>query len=325
MAFEKLESTQQNVVKLLRNSYKKDRLSHAYLFEGERGTYKFQTALYFAQLLLCTNDDKPCGECHNCKRINNQTHPNLFIIESENGQIKKQQIIELQTEFSKTSVEKGSKIFIIKDVDKLRVESANSLLKFIEEPFPNTFGILTTTNINSILPTIISRSQIVTFHSLNKNLIKEELSSLGYESTQANVVSQITNNIDDAINILNSEAFLPIFDIVTEVYNILATKDESVLLYFNKNSSIIYQENNASLFLSLMIMYQKDMISMIINNESSIVFTDEIKTMKNIVLYKDLKKIMGELEYLLDLLSKSHFNINRSLAFDNMLLELESR
>ncbi|PAT02486.1 hypothetical protein CI105_00515 [Candidatus Izimaplasma bacterium ZiA1] len=325
MAFEKLESTQQNVVKLLRNSYKKDRLSHAYLFEGERGTYKFQTALYFAQLLLCTNDDKPCGECHNCKRINNQTHPNLFIIESENGQIKKQQIIELQTEFSKTSVEKGSKIFIIKDVDKLRVESANSLLKFIEEPFPNTFGILTTTNINSILPTIISRSQIVTFHSLNKNLIKEELSSLGYESTQANVVSQITNNIDDAINILNSEAFLPIFDIVTEVYNILAAKDESVLLYFNKNSSIIYQENNASLFLSLMIMYQKDMISMIINNESSIVFTDEIKTMKNIVLYKDLKKIMGELEYLLDLLSKSHFNINRSLAFDNMLLELESR
>jgi len=325
MAFEKLESTQQNVVKLLRNSYKKDRLSHAYLFEGERGTFKFQTALYFAQLLLCTSDDKPCGKCHNCKRIHNQNHPNLFIIEPENGQIKKQQIIELQTEFSKTSVEKGSKIFIIKDVDKLRVESANSLLKFIEEPFPNTFGILTTTNINSILPTIISRSQIVTFHSLNKNLIKEELASLGYESMQAKVVSQITNNIDDAINILNSEAFLPIFDIVTEVYNILAAKDESVLLYFNKNSSIIYQDNNTSLFLSLMIMYQKDMISVLIDNESSIIFNDEIETMKKIVANKNLKRIMGELEYLLDLLSKSHFNINRSLAFDNMLIELESR
>ncbi|MFK5883368.1 MAG: hypothetical protein QM489_03400, partial [Candidatus Izemoplasma sp.] len=105
--FEKIKETQPNVIRLLHNSLTKDRLSHAYLFEGERGTKKFETALYFAQMLLCKADEKPCGVCHSCKRINHFTHPNVYIVEAEKNQIKKKQILALQAEFSKTSLEKG--------------------------------------------------------------------------------------------------------------------------------------------------------------------------------------------------------------------------
>ena len=74
MAFDKIKESQPKVVQLLENSLKKDRLSHAYLFEGEKGTRKFETALYFAQMLLCTSEEsKPCLECKNCKRIDHYT------------------------------------------------------------------------------------------------------------------------------------------------------------------------------------------------------------------------------------------------------------
>ena len=89
-------------------------------------------------MLLCKGEQKPCEICHNCRRIKHHTHPNLSIIEPIKGSIRKKQIVDLQTEFSKTSVEPGPKIYIIKDIETINVGAANSLLKFLEEPHPNT-------------------------------------------------------------------------------------------------------------------------------------------------------------------------------------------
>ena len=73
MAFDNIKQSQPKVVQLLENSLKKDRLSHAYLFEGEKGTKKFDTAIYFAQMLLCKAEEhKPCLVCNNCRRIRNK-------------------------------------------------------------------------------------------------------------------------------------------------------------------------------------------------------------------------------------------------------------
>ena len=107
MAFDKIKEAQPKVVKLLENSIKMNRLSHAYLFEGEAGTKKFETAIYFAQLLLCKNEEKPCGICSNCKRIKNMIHPNVYIVEPDNNIIRKKQIVELQNEFLRDYCEKN--------------------------------------------------------------------------------------------------------------------------------------------------------------------------------------------------------------------------
>ncbi|MFK5883113.1 MAG: hypothetical protein QM489_02095, partial [Candidatus Izemoplasma sp.] len=189
----------------------------------------------------------------------------------------------------------------------------------------NTYGILTTANINKILPTIISRSQIVTFHSLNKSLIEEELINLGFNVMSSKVVSQITNSIDDALDIINNDSFLPLLDLVIEVMNIVARNEESIILYFNENSSIIYEESNTQLFLSFLIMYQKDIVSDKINNKNNIVFSEEIETIEQIGSFKDKDRLINELEDMLSLLSRLEFSINRSLAFDNLLLKLERR
>ena len=326
MAFDKIKSSQPKVVQLLENSLKKDRLSHAYLFEGERGTYKFETALYFAQMLLCTGEEIPCLKCHNCRRIKNRTHPNVYVIEPIKNSIRKQQIIDLQKEFSKTRIEPGPKVYIIKNIETINISAANSLLKFLEEPYPETYAILTTENINRMLPTIISRSQVVQFSSLNKMIIEVDLIESGYPKAISRIVSNLTNSISEAIDIANNEYFLEILDLVKELNNIVASADESIIIYFEENSSIIYQDKLLShLFLSLMIIYQKDIINYKISNLENIVFKDEINTLSIIASNKTKNRLIEELEKMLSLKSRLNSYINERLAYDNLLLSLERR
>jgi len=326
MAFDKIKETQPKVVQLLTNSLKKNRLSHAYLFEGEKGTKKFETALYFAQMLLCTGKDIPCQNCHNCRRISNNTHPNVYVVEPIKNTIRKQQIIDLQKEFSKTRIEAGPKIYIIRNIEKINISAANSLLKFLEEPFPNTHAILTSANINKILPTIISRSQVVQFSSLNNKIVKEDLIESGYPESTSKIIANLTNSITEALDIANNEYFLEILDLIKDLFNIVASKDESIIIYFEENSSIIYQDKMLSdLFLSLLIIYQKDIINYKIKDINNIVFSDELDSIKIIARGKAKNKLIEELEKMLNLKSRLNSYINERLAYDNLLLSLERR
>ncbi len=327
MAFDKIRESQPHVVKLLENSLKKDRLSHAYLFEGEDGTKKFETALYFAKMLLCTSDEeKPCLQCKNCKRIDHGTHPNVYVIEPIKNQIRKSQIQDLQTEFSKTSIEPGPKIYIIKNIETINQSAANSLLKFLEEPFPNIHAILTTSNINRILPTIISRSQVLQFRSLNKSVVMNDLVEAGYPQETSDLVSHLTNSTDKAVEIAGSDSFLDFVEVIKDIYNIILNRDNSIVIYFNENNSIIYQDKELSkLFLSMLIIYQKDIINYKTGNTRNIVFKDEIPTISGIVDTKSKNRLIDELESMLSLQSRVNNYINERLAYDNLLLNLERR
>jgi DNA polymerase-3 subunit delta' len=327
VAFDRIRSSQPHVVQLLENSLKKDRLSHAYLFEGEKGTKKFDTAVYFAQMLLCTSEEnKPCLHCKNCRRVHSGVHPNVYIVEPVNNNIRKQQIQDLQMEFAKTSIEPGKKIYIIKDIDTINVAAANSLLKFLEEPYPDIHGILTTNNINKLLPTIISRSQIVSFQSLNKNIIEEDLREAGYDHSTARIIAQLTNSVEDAIEIASTEYFLDIMDAVTDLFKYMVSLEQSLVLYFNENHSIIYQDKDVShLFLACMILYQKDIIHMQQGDLAHIIFHDEAGTIEQLAALKTKNRLIRELENMLSLKGKLNHYINERLAYDNLLLDLERR
>ena len=96
----------------------------------------------------------PCEECINCKRINHGNHPDIHIVEPDGLSIKKQQIHQLQEEFSKTGVESNQKLYMIYHADKMTVNAANSLLKFLEEPHEQTYAVLITEQPQKMLPTI---------------------------------------------------------------------------------------------------------------------------------------------------------------------------
>ncbi len=326
MAFDKIKTSQPKVVQLLENSLKKDRLSHAYLFEGEEGTKKFETAIYFAQMLLCKSDVKPCLECNDCRRIKHGTHPNVYIIQPVKNLIKKHQIADLQSEFSKTSIEPGPKVYIIRNIEKINVNAANSLLKFLEEPFPNIHAILTTSNINRILPTIKSRSQIVQFSSISRDIVEREIFEAGYDPETSRIISNLTNSASHALEIASNEYYLDLIEMIKDMFNMIYTKEDSLIIYFNHNSSIIYQDKEiSSLFLSMLIIYQKDIINYITGNTGNVVFKDELGTISGIANHKTKNRLIDELESMLSLKSRLHSYINERLAYDNLLLELERR
>lgn len=326
MAFENIKEAQPHVVQLLENSVKKNRVSHAYLFEGERGTKKFEMAQYFAMRLLCTSEEKPCGECHNCRRIKHHTHPNVYVIEPIKNTIKKQQIQDLQNEFAKTSVEPGPKIYIIRNIEKINLQAANSLLKFLEEPISNIHAILTTENMNRLLPTIISRSQIVTFTSVPDKVIAKELISEGFEEETSLIVSKLTNSTKDAFDIASSEYFIDVLQLVKDIYRIISTKEEPLIIYFQENGSIIYQDDEINrLFLSLMIQYQKDILNYYMGDMNHIAYKEEVNNIGIIVREKNKNRLIDELENMLSLQGRMFSYINRSLAYDNLLLKLEKR
>ena len=129
MDFERLKRTQPRVVKTIENSIKMDRLVQVQLFEGAKGTPKMEAALYLASQILCENECA-CGECKECKRIEEGIHPRVYLIDAIDKSIKKEQIESLEHEFSESGLEEGKRVFIINNIDINRppIKPSSSLI-----------------------------------------------------------------------------------------------------------------------------------------------------------------------------------------------------
>ena len=227
-----LKKAQPRALKIIENSKLNSRLSHAYLFTGPKGTYKKEMAYHFAMMLYC-KDKTPCYECSECKAILENRHLNIHYIEPFGQSIKKEQIIALQEEFSKTSLVPGPRVYIINEADTMSTSAANSLLKFIEEPNGETYGILITEHKDNILSTIISRSVVVAFNELDKQMLNEQLLSLNAEPFITNCLSYLTSNISDAGEMIENEGFVKVTELFKQFIQDFANGTPLTLFYKN--------------------------------------------------------------------------------------------
>ena len=233
-----LEQLQPIALTMMKNSILKNRVSHAYLFEGMRGTGKRETGMLLAKSLLCEapiDGYQPCEHCVNCKRINNGNHPDVHIVEPDGLSIKKQQIRELQEEFSKKAVESTRKIYIIVHADKMSVSASNSLLKFLEEPSSQTVAFLLTEQIQQILPTILSRCQVLSFKQLIPNIMAKQLVENGVNPENALLLAHLTNNPEEAIALNVDDWFAQAQKIVLKLYEVLKKNSLDAMVSFKVN------------------------------------------------------------------------------------------
>lgn len=150
----------EEIKRFFKNELKLNKKSGTYLFYGSDSDQLLEFALYFSKGLCCdTLEDDFCDTCNVCQRIDRMTYGDLEVVEDVNG-IKVDTVRELGYKSSSSASEGKRKIFILKDIQKLKKEAGNSLLKLIEEPAENSFFILLTNSLN-ILPTIKSRSILV--------------------------------------------------------------------------------------------------------------------------------------------------------------------
>jgi DNA polymerase III subunit delta' len=191
-----LESKQPLVYKTFSNAITNKRIAHAYLLSGEAGTPLKETAFFIAKSLLCDHPHPLADEeCRTCLRVDHGNYPDVIFLDGEKGTIKKDDVSELVGDFSKTALEeKGIMIYIINLVENMTVEAVNSLLKFLEEPTPNTYAILTTENIAKVLPTIVSRTETMRLLLLPRKEVIAEALSAGVSQPDAELLSYFFNN-----------------------------------------------------------------------------------------------------------------------------------
>jgi len=323
--WDEVKKTQEGIARILTNSISLNRVSHSYIFEGPKGTRKTGVAMLFAKTLLCTNlkDNNPCNECHNCKRVESLTHPNLFIIDPPGKIIKKELISNLIIELSKASLEQGPRVYIVVDADRFNQSSANTLLKTMEEPGQEVYQILITENYNSLLPTIISRAETLHFLPINRSLIKQHLMELNITETLANIVSQYTSDISTAEKLVKDKETEEIYILVTEIFYNFLIKDQSSIISLYQNGKIYNSNESVDIFLNLLTYYQKDILSYKLNVDNSIMFVDQKETIAK--LAKKVTKLQAQkyLEEMLELSMKLKYNINLLLAFNKLLMSLE--
>lgn len=166
---EELRKNHPTVYKVLENALKRDRLAHAYMFVGETSAPKKETAYLLAQSLVCDEDGFADETCESCMRVIHNNYADMIYLDGSAVSIKKEDILKVKEEFSKTNMEsKGKKIYVIDGAEYATISALNSLLTFLEEPGSQTIAILLVENPDQILDTIKSRCQMITFQKQNK-------------------------------------------------------------------------------------------------------------------------------------------------------------
>ena len=151
-----------------------NRISHAYLIEVDNYGEDFEYILSFIKMIICNISYNETFSSDDVRilQINDHNYPDIKVIEPDGNQIKKNQLLDLQKDYSNKSLIDGKRIYIIKQAEKLNVHSANTMLKFLEEPEEDIIAILLTDNRYHVIDTLISRCQILSLKE--NNLVLEE-------------------------------------------------------------------------------------------------------------------------------------------------------
>lgn len=207
MILEDLRKNQKVAYRILENALLKNQLAHAYLFTGERGTPKLESAYLLVQSLVCENEGFACETCEMCQHVVNGGYADLIYVDGKSKSIKKGDILNIQERFSKTQLEVlGKKVYILDGVENATPEALNSLLKFLEEPESDTIAILISEHSDRILETIVSRCQNIPFFKNNTEELEKELQSeMGH--CEAHILSHTCVNKEQALNRFESDEF----------------------------------------------------------------------------------------------------------------------
>ena len=174
---------QNHIVTTLRNQIRAERIGHAYLFCGTRGTGKTTIAKIFAKAVNCENPDEgsPCGQCPSCRSISQGSSLNVIEIDaaSNNGV---DNIREIRDEVTYPPTAGRYRVYIIDEVHMLSIGAFNALLKTLEEPPSYVIFILATTEAHKIPVTILSRCQRYDFHRISADVITQRLQELDRKS-----------------------------------------------------------------------------------------------------------------------------------------------
>lgn len=323
---DKLTKVQPVVMKQLQAIFEKNRTGHAYIFDGAKGTGKKDVAMFFVKLCACLNVSKnvPCETCRNCKRIESGNFPNLLQIEPDGQFIKIDQIRDLISGMTRTGFEDGRKFYIIHHADRLNNSSANTLLKFLEEPEGEVTAILLTEAYHSILPTIQSRCQHIKFSNVSREALMEQLQGQGISFSMASTVSHVTNDIDTAILLANDEQFAHVRKTVLKLVEAVKKNiHEALFLVYEDWIPSLKEKSEIEQALDLLLFAYRDIVAVKADLSSVLVYPDMLASFKDIALHSSYEQLSNQMQAILQARQNLQRNMNRTLMMEQLMLNLQ--
>lgn len=295
----KLEETQPIIYKALKNAIK-GRLAPAYLFYGPEGTPKYEAAIFFAQSILCKEDEMACETCNTCVRVATGEYADLIIIDGSESSISKKDVDELQERFSKTALEDGNgeRIYIINNIENASLAAQSSMLKFLEDPKDNVIAILISDNIQRVLPTIISRCINLPFVQESQDSYYKAALDEGLNEEDAYFLSCLAIGSEEVKEVSESEEYSRAKSMFKQFLNLDGLESNELLIDYDISWSFSKNEKNRNIkllkmFFELVALYAKDVLSH--NEEGDSWYHNVVKSAnKSNRYYADILKIAIE-------------------------------
>ena len=224
--------------------------SHAYLFDSNSLDKLFPYVKNFAKRIICSNYKEECNaDCNICHLIDENTFDDLYIVNPDSISISTSEIDNLMNYMETKSIrENGKRVYIIYGFERLREDVSNKILKFLEEPNDNIYALLMTENIEYILPTIISRCQVIklnfTSNEIDTSLVQKMNDFLDNMYTnKTNSIAYVNDYWTDLLSDRNK--FYDAFEILEKIFsNILNYKYTNTIDDIFKNSFCLINTDN---------------------------------------------------------------------------------
>ena len=310
-----------DILKYISSAVENNRVSHAYILNGERGSGKKMLANLFAMTLLCeTGDNEPCGKCHSCKQAESGNHPDIIRVTHEKPN--SISVDDIRTQVNNTvdikPYQGPYKVYIIPQADMMTPQAQNAILKTIEEPPSYGVFLLLTENAETLLPTINSRCVMLKLRNIKDTLIKkylmENLEIPDYKADMCTAFAQ--GNMGRAIMLANSDHFNEIREEAVQLLKHINEMDLNEIVAAVKNISVYKLEITDYLDI-IMIWYRDVLLYKATKEIDKVVFKDQLQSIKE----QARKSSYEGIELILESLEKAKARLKANVNFD-LVMEL---
>ena len=346
---------QDEVLLRLRAAVRADRVAQAYLFHGPPGVGKTRAALGLAQALNCVAADGPCGSCRPCRKVAGLIHPDVRLLfpstreedsqpedlakrladygadrydrldYARNASIGIDRIRELKAEAAKSLAEGRRRVYILCGANRMLEEAAQSALKLIEEPPPDTHLILVAEEPAALLPTIVSRCQQVRFRALPRRTIEEILISEGkLEGNAARLIASLSNgSLGRALDLKDERSIVRTRDAVVELMQV--RPDAAQIRESVRQEGARWDPSSARRHVELLLMWCHDLLAIKYGlGEDCLSNPDRKGDIEKQARELDVGRIREWIDALEEMVEAIERNVNPSLALHEALLRFSS-
>ena len=310
-----------DILKYISSAVENNRVSHAYILNGERGSGKKMLANLFAMTLLCeTGDNEPCGKCHSCKQAESGNHPDIIRVTHEKPN--SISVDDIRTQVNNTvdikPYQGPYKVYIIPQADMMTPQAQNAILKTIEEPPSYAVFLLLTENAETLLPTINSRCVMLKLRNIKDTLIKKYLmENLEIPDYKADMCTAFAQGImGRAIMLANSDHFNEIREEAVQLLKHISEMELNEIVAAVKNISVYKLEITDYLDI-IMIWYRDVLLYKATKEIDKVVFKDQLQSIKE----QARKSSYEGIELILESLEKAKARLKANVNFD-LVMEL---